>query len=300
MNWQRVTMQFPCLVCEHPDWCTRSEIGSCCMRVSSPRPMKNGGWLHRLDAESKPPIHYTPAAPVPTIDATAILETWSYNTSPSQLDSFANELGVTSEALIRLGCCRSDSHRAWAFPMRDGASQIVGIRLRYDNGEKRAVRGSRSGLFIPVSPPQHTAWIAEGPTDCAAILSLGLFSIGRPSCSGGNVQLRMALKERRISKAVVIADNDPDKYRPDGERYNPGLDGAKRLAEELDCPTCILIPPTKDARQFVQCGGSADLLQSMLKSLIWNQPRPKTDSSINTNHGAFCTEPEFQSQDKIL
>lgn len=294
MKWTRVTRLNPCLVCKHGDWCTFSELGSCCMRIQSSKPLRNGGWLHRFDSKAPRPVHYAPAAPSPMIDARGILERWSINTDPSLLDSFAKELGVTSESLIRLGCCRSQSHRAWAFPMRDGSSQIVGIRLRYDSGEKRSVKGSHSGLFIPVCPPQHTCYITEGPTDCAAALSLGLFSIGRPSCSGGTNQLWIALKERRVRKVVILADNDPDKYRPDGERYNPGLDGAVRLASELDVMTCILIPPAKDIREFVRLGGDANLLNSMIQSLIWNQP--KKDSSINTNHGTSFIEPEFHCQ----
>lgn len=299
MKWIHVKKSFLCPVCGKDDWCSVCpELQLVhCMRIGSDRPSKNvmGGWIHPLDSKVKRPVHVAPAAPEPTIDAAGILESWSYNTNPSLLDSFALELGVTSESLIRLGCCRSDSHHAWAFPMRDGSSQIIGIRLRYDSGDKRSVKGSRSGLFIPISPPQHTCYVTEGPTDCAAALSLGLFSIGRPSCSGGTVQLWAALKERRVRRVVIIADNDPDKYRPDGGRYNPGVDGAERLAVDLDVPTCILIPPAKDIREFVRLGGTTDLLDSMMKSLIWNQP--KKPNSINTNHGTSCTEPEFHCQE---
>lgn len=245
------------------------------MRITSSKPLRNGGWLHSAESKAKHTVHYSPM-PQPPIDAATILASWALNAKPSQLDAFATELGVTAESLVALGCCRSLTHRAWAFPMRDGTSKIVGIRLRYDNGEKRAVKGSRSGLFIPMIPPRSTCFICEGPTDCAAALSIGIFAIGRPACAGGTVQLWAALKERRVLRVVILADNDQDKYRPNGERYNPGIDGAIRLATDLGLPTCLLVPPAKDTREFVKFGGTKEVLYSMVQSVVWNRPQNAT------------------------
>lgn len=274
IKWFRVTKKEPCLICGKPDWCTRSSsLGSCCMRIANSHPTRNGGWLYR--ATDKVPVQLH-ASPEPTINAAKMIKVWQTTTDELAMHGFANELGVTVQSLLDLGCCRSPTHHCWAFPMRDGASQIIGIRLRYDNGEKRSVRGSRSGIFIPMIPPQHTCFVTEGATDCAAALSLGLFSIGRPSCSGGTTQLWLAMKERRISRAVLIADNDPDKFRPDGQRYNPGLDGAMRLADDLNIPTCTLVPPAKDLRMCMSLGMTAELLHSMIKNLIWTMPKRAT------------------------
>lgn len=272
VEWVRVTKQEPCKICAHGDWCTRSDRGACCMRIQSSIPLKNGGWLHLSDEKKKEIVRSAPP-PEPTIDAAGMISDWDRQTNPIQLSDFASSLGVTYDSLRNLQCCRSKSHHAWAFPMRDGASQIIGIRLRYDDGQKRAVKGSRSGIFIPMIPSQHTCWIAEGPTDCAALLSIGLFSIGRPSCSGGNHQLWIALKERRIRKAVIVSDNDQDKHRPDGERYNPGVDGANRLADEMCVETCVIIPPAKDIREYVTLGGTSELLESIVSSTVWNKPK---------------------------
>jgi len=279
-KWIRVSKSFRCPQCKRPDWCSVCpELNLVlCMRITSDRPSKNamGGYLHRLDAEAKPPVHIAPAPPAPLIDAEGMIRQWEEETDPTRLYDFAGSLGVTYDSLRNLQCCRSRSHHAWAFPMKDGSGKTIGIRLRYDDGAKRAVRGSRSGLFIPITPAQSMCWLAEGPTDCAALLSLGLFAIGRPSCSGGTHQIWMALRERLCRRAVIVADNDQDKHRPDGESYNPGIDGATRLANELDIPSCVLITPAKDVREFVRLGGTAALLQSTLNSLVWNQPRTAT------------------------
>lgn len=123
------------------------------MRVSSAKPMKNGGFLHRVAGETKPSttsrFEPQPQMPERPIDAEKMIDEFAGKTSPVQIEAFARELGVTIDSLLCLGCCRSLSHHAWAFPMRDGASKIIGIRLRHDDGQKRSVKGSRSGLFIP-------------------------------------------------------------------------------------------------------------------------------------------------------
>lgn len=290
-TWRRVSKLQLCPVCNRPDWCSVCPNLSLvlCMRIQSGRPSKNamGGWIHPLNGAIGTVRKHAAFVPAPSIDAVSILQSWSLNTKPSQLIDFATDLGVTPESLLQLGCCRSSTHHAWAFPMRDGSSKIIGIRLRYDNGDKRAVKGSRSGLFIPMIPPRNTCFICEGATDCAAALSIGIFAIGRPSCSGGTAQLWAALRERRVLRVAILADNDPDKLRPNGEPYNPGIDGAARLATELDLPTCLLVPPAKDTREFVKLGGTKEVLYSMMQSLVWNRPK-----AYNTETRLKAMQPE--------
>lgn len=293
-KWFRVKKGEPCPICKHTDWCTVSEIGVCCMRIQSKRSLGNGGWLHVVGEKPIKPLPKK-EAPKVKIDCEAMLETWGEQTSQSQISDFAQSLGVTPESLIRLGCCRSPSHQAWAFPMRDGSSRIIGIRLRFDNGDKRAVTGSQSGLFIPMSEPQSPCFICEGPTDTAAALSMGIFTIGRPSCSGGTAQLYHAIKERKIMRVVIVSDNDQDKTRPDGERYNPGFDGASRLADELNVATCIYVPPCKDIRELLNLGGTKSFIESSLNSLVWNQPK-RRQPDAHEQHGTILSEQKFPCQ----
>lgn len=66
--WCRVSRHHPCPICGKIDWCTYSAGGNTvgCMRVQSPRRLKNGGWLHYLSGNTVtqlPPIALTkPAA----------------------------------------------------------------------------------------------------------------------------------------------------------------------------------------------------------------------------------------------
>lgn len=282
MNWIRVSKETPCSVCEHPDWCTfNPELHLAhCMRVTSARPSKNsmGGYFHPLNGHVAH-IPLKEPAPRVTIDACGMMRAWFSETERDQYDALGDALGVSANSLIALKCAWAPEHRAWAFPMRDSAGSVVGIRLRSMDGHKWSVRGGREGIFLPRVEAHSTAFIGEGPTDASALLTLGKFGIGRPSCSGGIAPLAATVARLGIRQAVIVADNDEDKVRPTGERWNPGLDGAQRLADEIGVPCCIVILPAKDARQFLSFGGTAELLDSLVAGLVWKQPKRNCSST---------------------
>ena len=153
--------------------------------------------------------------------------------------------------------------------MKNGAGNIVGIRLRKADGFKWAVTGSRQGIFIPNSDPQKIAYLPEGPTDTAAMLTMGLFAIGRPSCNSGNEYIKEALKRLHISRVVVVADNDEIKA---GNR-RPGLEGAIKLKRFLGLPSVIWMPPSpiKDVREFLGKGGTKQMIESEIKNKVWSR-----------------------------
>lgn len=262
-QWFRVNKEAPCRVCKKPDWCTWTEDGAaCCMRVKSDRPMKNGGWLHKLKDEA--PVYHAPvkAAAQPELDAQGLLSFWRKELKGTQLVGMAGKLGVDPISLYLLGIAWADVHQAWAFPMKDDAGKTIGIRLRNDEGKKWAVRGSRQGLFIPEKlTPQSQLFIVEGPTDCAAALTLGFYAVGRPSCLGCEEFCNQFIKRNKIRNVVIVADND-----------GPGMRGAERLQQSLKVTSCLWIPPTKDLREYIQQGGDGLTIQSAIRNLIWNQP----------------------------
>jgi hypothetical protein len=152
--------------------------------------------------------------------------------------------------------------------MTDVGGRVLGIRLRLENGRKFAVTGGREGLFIPTGLPDSptTLFVAEGATDCAALLDLGLSAVGRSSCTGGTRLLVELVARRRPGRVVIVADAD-----------EPGQRGADALA----CVLCayvrdvrIITPPAgvKDARAWKLDGATAaDVLDAVEAS---SSPRP--------------------------
>ena len=258
MTFSRVTKQQPCPVCKKPDWCRVFADGFAeCMRVQSDKPAKSGGWMHRVDDG---PRRYVPPPPKwqpPTINATRMMREWVAVTSPAELDEFATSLGVSSASLAAVGAAWAAAHTAWAFPMCDGYSNVVGIRLRNERG-KFAVRGSRQGIFLANVPAQKTLFVCEGPTDTAAAVDLGLFAVGRPNCCCGGLEIRVYARRLAVARVVVISDND-----------KPGLDGARKVGGELKLPFAIFVPPAKDIREFVRLGGTRAMIENTLKGTIW-------------------------------
>lgn len=215
--------------------------------------------------ESSKPWKPLPKRVVPTEetehpDFDALLAEWRAHTDEAQVCWLASSLGVKCAALHALGTCQRDRH-VFAFPMRDGDRKTIGIRLRDEDGRKWAVKGSRQGLFVSDWPASATAFVCEGPTDTAAALSLGLWAAGRASCQGNNESLRVFLKSSGVRNTVIVSDND-----------EPGVNGAMKLSKELRMPCAVLIPPAKDLRQFVQLGGTAEMLDQMLRETIWHRP----------------------------
>lgn len=278
----RVTRANPCPICEKDTWCMYNEESALCMRAASSRPinLKSGetGYWHDLNGKR---VKYV--APkkenAPQIDAEPMALNWRDRTKPVDLLDLADDLGVKPHSLVALNVGWASEHRAWSFPMRDSGGKICGIRLRAQDGKKWSVPGSKSGIFLPWCSAGRTMWIVEGATDLAAILSMGLFGVGRPSCSGGTDEINAAIRRLHIQRAVIISDNDQDKVMTTGQVYNPGADGAKRLSERLVVPNCVITLPVKDAREYLAFGGTAQMLENMTKEQLWQNSSVRTADS---------------------
>jgi hypothetical protein len=263
VNWARVNRTNKCPVCGHDSWCVYNETVVLCMRVGSDRPFtsKSGetGWVHKMNGAPRvmPKREFKPA---PAINCKRLIEDWSTQTRSEQLEAFASQLGITGKTLRWLNCCWSTPYKAWAFPMRDGTGGYVGIRLRTESGAKFAVPGSHPGLFYNPELLHGTIVVAEGPTDTAAAEDLGYRAVGRPSCSGGLAEIKQLCQTHWFRRLVIISDNDA-----------PGLAGADMLQRHLQVPSCVLVLPCKDLREFVRMGGTKATLDSMISTAIWNQ-----------------------------
>lgn len=267
-NWTHVKRSAPCPICKKPDWCCVGTNFINCMRVESDKRCTNGGWLHFIgDPVKQRPLPPRTEKPV-TIDASAIMRGFDADTWPDMLEQLAESIGVTMVSLDAIGAAWASGHNAWAFPMKNWQGQTIGIRLRDHTGHKWAVKGSRAGLFY-AEGGDRTVYICEGPTDTAAALSLSLCAIGRPSCLGCEQETDRLVKRKKASRVVLISDND-----------TPGYKGAEKLQAILSVPSVIFVPPAKDLRSFVQLGGTAQLIDSLTASLIWNQPKRQLSGSL--------------------
>lgn len=255
------------------------------MRVESERPMRNGGWLHRaFDSFPRYVPPSRPAIPERVIDFEKFWRARFERTDRHRIISLAERLGVEPWALDMIGCAWISEYSAYGFPMKNGRAQIIGIRLRNDEGRKWAIKGSRSGLFIPEEMTQEDiVFIPEGPTDVAAALTLGLHAIGRPSCVGFEETVRQYIQTFKFRRAVIVSDND-----------EPGLRGAARLQRQLPVLSCLWIPPTKDIREFLKLGGDRSVIEACIKDTVWTPAAGMRGSSMKGTLNPFSKKKENQ------
>jgi 5S rRNA maturation endonuclease (ribonuclease M5) len=263
MKWNRVNKRQPCPICKHPDWCIIAPDKSAvlCMRHMSrtEKRLKDGciGWIHRL-TEQTVTARSRPATPTPeelSMDFPSIMARYAMGTLPGMYDELAQNLSVSTDSLIRLGAKWAAKYNAWAFPMTDGFGEVVGIRLRMNDGHKWSVRGSHSGAFVPTGlTGAGPLMVCEGATDTAAMLDLGFDAIGRPSCNGGARELLNVLDDKDQT-VVIVADNDP-----------PGQRGAAMLALQLTVKTIIITPHAKDVRAWKQAGATHAIVSALIAS----------------------------------
>jgi len=203
-----------------------------------------------------------PARKTPQVNVKRVLNDWYRAYGNPGLDNLAKRLGVTLRSLEELEFQYAGSyHNTWGIPMKDGYGNYIGIRMRNLVGNKWAITGSQAGIFIPKLHAMRRMFIVEGPTDTAAGLTIGLYTIGRPSCSGGVTHIVDHVKRNNIQEVVLVSDND-----------DPGIRGAKDLQQWLKVPSCILLLPCKDLREFIKFGDKSTI-DSMIEQLVWTQPK---------------------------
>ncbi len=253
-EWIRVTRSHPCPICEGTTWCTVSGDGAVvhCMRAQSDKSLESGGWIHKVGGakvidfiraekkcEQRPLIRWSEEAH----------RMYTASKASSTRVALARELGVTVESLELLNVgWGADRDEFASFPMRDMRQRICGIVRRYSDGAKKTMKWSRNGLFhaekyLDFGGP---ILVAEGGSDVAALLSMGLCGVGRPSNTGGVPALISLLTRPEAQKRTVwiLAERDekPDRR---GKRdwcpasctgcglCFPGLHGAKEVAAQL-------------------------------------------------------------------
>lgn len=240
-----------CPVCKRVGWCmvARDGTAAICRRVMSNKVVGklSNNYYHRLD-NTLPPAPPERERPPTRVNWEAMVD--EFERALSYGDPLPAQLGVSREALEQLHYGWSEDYQAWTFPMRDAVGRTIGFRLRSASGKKWAIPGSRNGLFMPVGVDERLPMtVCEGPTDCAALLNIGMAAIGRPCNTAGNDMLLEYATNADVREAVLILDRDE---KPDAARDTRRA--AEQLARSLraiGCVTKIVKPPfAKDARAW--------------------------------------------------
>lgn len=261
-SWIRVSRQQPCPICQKPDNCQVSEDGGAvwCGRVAegSARENNGGQYLHWLDGERADPV----PPPRKQRDAEPVTRDWpKYAQRLTQhaeqaRERLAAQLGVSVESLVQLHVGWNSFNAFWSFPERNGDGAIIGVSARYTSSKKKRLSGSCAGLTHAEQwdTGDGPILLVEGGTDTAALLTLELTVVGRPSNSGGVEFLLDLLEHVHPDREIIVIGERDEK---DDGRW-PGRDGAirtaTRLAEELQRPVAWSLPPdhAKDSRAWLQ------------------------------------------------
>lgn len=294
-GWNRVSRRNPCPVCDGPDNCTVSDDGCVvwCGRISHGSVGQNNGgqFLHRLrdSHRQEPAAHYEHPphrrkreSSQHEIERSGTVADWQHQTDLTLLHprlddkrrELADKLGVSVAALERLTVGWSDRYDCWTIPERDATGQIVGLSRRYPSGRKTQWPGGQRGLTCApdwIDDP-GPVYLVEGGSDTAALLSVGLCAIGRPSNSGGVDLLIGLLSDLPDDRDVfVIGENDQKpheslkpsvraRHKSECEGCSncwPGQFGAmstaRQLADALQRPVEVIFPPdgSKDVRDLI-------------------------------------------------
>lgn len=273
-KWMRCSRRHPCPVCGRPDWCCWLSTGEVywCMRVSAgDTPGFERGKTHPTGGTAwRPTVEPPPRIALDRGLDDSVRETsrirWGIiqvdclnEMTEDALEDAATFLRMPASSLQAFDIGWSAHWKAWTFPMRNPLTKkIVGIRTRTPSGRKFALTGSKQGYFIcTFVRPQPRVYLVEGPTDAAAVHSLGLEAIGRASCLHVSPALRDALAGRTV---IVVADND-----------DPGRSGASRAVEYLDrSRATVMSPPPqfKDMRAWISEGANRQDVETLAREAI--------------------------------
>jgi len=196
----------------------------------------------------------------PDFNATLWWRTVRFVIKWNLMDSWSRRLGLPIDTLDVMGACTLGP--MLAFPMYDGNGQICGIRTRNRDGTKRAVTGSRAGVFLSPHYDGDEPLVCEGPTDATAALALGFWSIGRPSCTGSERHVVDTCKRLGIKRVTICADAD-----------GPGIAGAKKLGDVLQAAKIgiRMVTPCghKDLRDWFKAGATRAMVDAQWSQAEW-------------------------------
>jgi hypothetical protein len=232
-----------------------------CMRTPSEKPLASGGWLHGGNDNPVVSKQFKPTSyDEPSFDVELWWRAVRHCIKWRPMEIWAERLSLPVSVMDILGGCVLDG--TLCFPMFDGKGKVCGIRTRDVQGNKRAITGSRAGVFLSPYYGDEETVICEGPTDAAAALVLNFWSIGRPSCQGSELHVVDTCRRMGISRVTICADGD-----------GPGIVGAKKLADTLRAAKIkvrMVTPAShKDLRDWLKAGATREIVDQQWSQARW-------------------------------
>ncbi len=260
---QRVSRERPCAVCGKHDWCLQRPDGSAaiCARIEEGSLKRAGdaGWLHVLDPTAPRPFPQARALPQTPSGPKHDWAVWHQRyreAAPDHINALAAKLSVSRDALERLEVGYDPARRWWTFPERDATGQIVGLIGRNEAGQKRRYSGAKCGLCYPADWAAGTGplLLVEGASDMAAVLTMGLPGVARPSNTGGITLLTDLLSDLSADRPIVVISERDKKEDGTWPGKSGAISTAKQLAAALEREIEWSLPPdnAKDTRAWLQ------------------------------------------------
>jgi hypothetical protein len=281
-RWTRVSKSHPCAACHKSDYCCHSGSIILCMRVKSPKPSncKLGGWLHFDDSLALPFEAPPQVVQRPEINWATLAKLMYLDPRAATARAFlAKSLNVTEASLLalRVGYGYDDYRQVpyTSWPERDELGNVIGIIRRYEDGSKLTMRYSSHGLYYAMNwlkMPSAPIFIPEGGSDTAALLTMGVNAVGRPSNLGGVGLLAKFLASEK-NQVVILAERD------------------QRQVDQCQCGKCLLCWPG-----LAGAIESAARLESLLgRTVHWALP-PEKDVRAWLQHHPGMTGPRFLTE----
>ncbi len=174
--------------------------------------------------------------------------------------------GFSFEAWKNLGAAWSDSRKCWVLPFRNAACEIIGFQYRFPDGDKYTLKKTHLGLFIPRVPVQKIMWVAEGASDTATLLTLGLYAIGKPSVKCCNDMVVEFAHAHNIERIIICVDNDAKENPRTKKMERIGLEYSEKLSAKIGIENSLLRLPEefKDVRAFIRSGKTRAELEKLI------------------------------------
>ncbi|MDA0920755.1 MAG: hypothetical protein O2945_16915, partial [Planctomycetota bacterium] len=188
---------------------------------------------------------------------------FSHPDAAQKRTELAGKLGVEPTSLERLGVGwgqRERSQGCWTIPERDAVGNVIGVSTRLNSGKKKQIFGSHRGLTYSddwrsgVGP----ILLVEGGSDTAALLSIGLSVIGRPSNYAGIdllAELLCGVCDKR--EVIVVGEND--------RKVHGFLKPAVQKRHKTDCGCCSVCWPGK----YGAIGTAEKLSELLCRKVGW-------------------------------